>query len=88
VDLHYEPPGGVIGATVAKLFGQEPGQQVQEDLCAFKQLMETGEIVQSEASPKGGGPARPPAGETDREKLRGPAVSAPTGAAHVEGATS
>jgi uncharacterized membrane protein len=53
VDLHYEPPGGVIGATIAKLFGEEPGQQVQEDLRAFKQLMETGEVVQSEASVKG-----------------------------------
>src|ERR687892_1299464 len=88
VDLHYEPPGGVIGATIAKLFGQEPGQQVQEDLRAFKQLMETGEIVQSEVSVKGGGPAQPPARKTDREKLRHPAGAAAAGAPEAwQGAT-
>ena len=88
VDLRYEPPGGAIGATVAKLFGEEPGQQVQEDLRAFKQLMETGEVVQSEASVKGGGPAQPPSGKTDRAKLRHPAGPAPAGASDVlQGAT-
>src|SRR5918994_5480976 len=88
VDLRYEPPGGVIGATVAKLFGREPGQQVQEDLRAFKQLMETGEIVESEATVKGGGPAQPPARKTDRERLRHPAGAAAAGAPEAwQGAT-
>ena len=88
VDLRYEPPGGVIGATLAKLFGQEPGQQVQEDLRAFKQLMETGEVVQSEASVKGGGSAQPPTGNTDRAKPRHAAGPAPAGASDVlQGAT-
>jgi uncharacterized membrane protein len=88
VDLYYEPPGGIIGATLAKLFGQEPGQQVQEDLRTFKQLIETGEVVQSEASVKGGGPARPPTGKTDREKLGHAAGPASAGAAHaMQGAT-
>ena len=81
VDLRYEPPGGVIGATLAKLFGEEPGQQVQEDLRAFKQLMETGEVVQSEASVKGGGAAQPPAGRTERDELRHAGGGAATGAA-------
>jgi uncharacterized membrane protein len=44
VVLNYEPPGGKIGAAVAKLFGEEPGQQVEEDLHRFKQLMEAGEV--------------------------------------------
>jgi uncharacterized membrane protein len=83
VDLHYEPPGGIIGATIAKLFGQEPGQQVQEDLRAFKQLMETGEVVQSEASVKGGGAARPPAGSARRGELTQTGGAASAGAAHV-----
>ena len=61
VELAYDPPGGAIGATIARLFGREPGQEVQEDLRAFKQVMETGEVVQSDATAKGGGPARPPA---------------------------
>jgi uncharacterized membrane protein len=80
VDLHYEPPGGIIGATIAKLFGQEPGQQVQEDLRAFKQLMETGEIIQSEASAKRGGPAQPPARTTELSSPSGPASA---GASHL-----
>lgn len=50
VDLEYSPPGGRMGAQVAKLFGREPSQQVEEDLRAFKKLMETGEIPQSDAS--------------------------------------
>ncbi|HEX2137594.1 MAG TPA: SRPBCC family protein, partial [Microvirga sp.] len=62
VELRYDPPGGgLIGATIARLFGKEPGQEVQEDLRAFKQVMETGEVVRSEATAQGGGPARPPA---------------------------
>jgi uncharacterized membrane protein len=59
VEMQYIPPGGVIGATIAKLFGEEPGQQMQEDLRRFKQLMETGEVVQSEATARGRGPAQP-----------------------------
>ncbi len=44
VSLKYDPPGGVIGAAVAKLFGEAPDQQIQEDLRRFKQVMEAGEI--------------------------------------------
>jgi uncharacterized membrane protein len=53
IKIEYDPPAGVIGATLAKLFGQEPGQQVQNDLRAFKQVMETGEVVRSDGSLKG-----------------------------------
>ncbi|WP_308259107.1 SRPBCC family protein [Pseudonocardia sp. H11422] len=53
VRLHYRPPAGKLGAAVAKLFGEEPGQQVRDDLRRFKQVMETGEVVRSEASPEG-----------------------------------
>ena len=44
VHLQYNPPGGRLGAAVAKLFGEEPNQTIREDLRRFKQLMETGEI--------------------------------------------
>jgi uncharacterized membrane protein len=50
VNIQYNPPGGAIGAGIAKLLGKEPGQQVQDDLRRFKQIMETGEVVQSDAS--------------------------------------
>ncbi len=42
VHLQYRPPAGRLGRGIAWLFGEEPGQQVHEDLHRFKQLMETG----------------------------------------------
>jgi uncharacterized membrane protein len=57
VELHYDPPGGKLGALVAKLFGEEPGQQVADDLRRLKQVMEVGEVVRSEASLPGPGPS-------------------------------
>ncbi len=53
VSLKYDPPAGVIGAAVAKLFGEEPSQQIQEDLRRFKQLMEAGEIPTTEGQSSG-----------------------------------
>jgi len=44
VELKYDPPGGKLGSWLAWLFGQEPGQQIREDLRRFKQLMEAGEV--------------------------------------------
>jgi len=42
--MSYKPPGGIAGALVAKMFGEEPSQQIDEDLRRFKWLGETGEI--------------------------------------------
>ncbi|MGE5612529.1 MAG: cyclase, partial [Bacillota bacterium] len=53
VVLEYIPPAGQIGFMVAKLYGEEPRQQVSEDLYHFKQLMETGEIPSTEGQPQG-----------------------------------
>lgn len=55
VDLYYDPPAGAAGAAVAKLFGEDPRQQLRDDLRRFKQVMETGEVVRSEGSPQGAG---------------------------------
>ncbi|MGE0161083.1 MAG: SRPBCC family protein [Gemmatimonadales bacterium] len=55
VDLQYDAPGGRLGAVIAKIFGEEPGQQLRDDLRRFKQVMEVGEVVISEGSPKGAG---------------------------------
>ena len=41
----YDPPAGVIGKLVAKLFQREPAIQARRDLRRFKQLMETGEVA-------------------------------------------
>jgi uncharacterized membrane protein len=64
VELDYDPPGGFVGATLAKLFGEEPQQQVEGDLRRFKQVIETGEVVLSEGTLQGKGlleqrPAQP-----------------------------
>lgn len=48
VSLEYAPPAGKLGAFVAKLFGEEPERQIEEDLRRFKQLMETGEMAWSD----------------------------------------
>jgi len=53
VTLKYDPPGGSIGAAIARLFGENPEQQIDEDLRRFKQLMETGEIASTEGQPSG-----------------------------------
>ncbi|MEP9360055.1 SRPBCC family protein [Sphingomonas sp. KR3-1] len=43
----YDPPAGVIGKVIAKMFQREPAIQARRDLRRFKQLMETGEIATS-----------------------------------------
>jgi uncharacterized membrane protein len=53
VELTYDPPGGALGKVVAKLFGEEPQQQVTDDLRRLKQVLETGQVVLSEGSPEG-----------------------------------
>lgn len=39
--IRYEPPGGALGRAVAKLLGEEPQQQMVDDLNRFKRMMET-----------------------------------------------
>lgn len=60
-EITYAAPGGRVGAMIAKLFGREPGQQAKGDLRRFKQVLETGEVVHSDASIHGmPHPAQPP----------------------------
>ena len=53
VDMHYSPPGGMAGALTARLFGEEPEVQLQDDLRRFKQIVETGELATIEGQPHG-----------------------------------
>jgi uncharacterized membrane protein len=48
VEMAYTPPGGALGARMARLVGRAPEQELQEDLRRFKQMMEAGDIVVSE----------------------------------------
>ncbi len=42
VRLQYSPPGGKVGAAVARLMGRDPATEIREDLSRFKHLVETG----------------------------------------------
>jgi uncharacterized membrane protein len=53
VVIDYIPPGGRFGKWVAKLFGEEPSQQIREGLRRFKRLMETGEVPTTQGQPRG-----------------------------------
>jgi uncharacterized membrane protein len=53
VSLDYRPPIGKAGAFFARMFGENPEQQVREDLRRFKQLMEAGEIPTTEGQTSG-----------------------------------
>jgi uncharacterized membrane protein len=60
VRLYYEPPAGSLGVAIATMFGKEPRQDLDRDLRVFKQLIETGEVMKSDASIHWGmHPARP-----------------------------
>jgi uncharacterized membrane protein len=41
VYLAYAPPAGVVGARVARLLGEEPGVQIEDDLQRLKDLLES-----------------------------------------------
>jgi uncharacterized membrane protein len=55
VVLSYDPPAGKVGAAVAKLLGEEPSQQVEEDLRRFKQVIEAAETPGRMRNPVGRG---------------------------------
>jgi uncharacterized membrane protein len=70
VQLQYSPPAGRLGRGIAWLFGEEPEQQIHDDLHRFKQLMETGEIALSDG-PSLWRPAQPARDPQEIRKLAG-----------------
>ena len=51
VEMNYSPPGGMAVAKLSRLLKGEPaGQHIYESLHALKQVLETGEVVRSDAS--------------------------------------
>jgi uncharacterized membrane protein len=50
VRLSYDVPAGRLGRSVARYFGEEPHQQVDDDLRRFKQVMETGQVMRSDGA--------------------------------------
>ncbi|MEO7003506.1 MAG: SRPBCC family protein [Ktedonobacterales bacterium] len=53
VSLAYDAPAGSFGAVVARVLGEEPSSQIQDDLHRFKALLETGEIPTTVGQPTG-----------------------------------
>ena len=42
--MRYAAPAGKVGEAMAHLVGDDPGQQMADDLRRFKQVMEAGEV--------------------------------------------
>jgi uncharacterized membrane protein len=53
VSMKYSPPGGKLGAMIAKLFGDNAEKQMSEDLFRLKSLLETGESPTTEGQSRG-----------------------------------
>jgi uncharacterized membrane protein len=53
VVMEYNVPGGALTAAIAKVFGEEPEQQIGDDLRRFKMLMEAGELATTEGQSSG-----------------------------------
>ncbi len=53
VELAYRPPLGAPSIVVARLFGEQPWQQVRDDLRRFKQIMEAAETPTLFGQPSG-----------------------------------
>jgi uncharacterized membrane protein len=51
--IRYKIPGGKLGEAVARYFGEDPHQQLDDDLRRLKQVIETGEVVRSDGAPWG-----------------------------------
>ncbi|HEV7377021.1 MAG TPA: SRPBCC family protein [Pyrinomonadaceae bacterium] len=78
VEIDYAPPGGVIGKAIAKLFGEDPKQQIYDDLRCLKQVIETGEVIISDGTFWDNGlltqrPARPVSSKEAGEQSQGAA---------------
>lgn len=54
VAIEYDPPGGKIGALLARMSGDDAALQVSRALQRFKALMEAGEIPTTEGQSVGG----------------------------------
>ena len=53
VHLQYNPPGGRVGAAIAKLFGADAETEIREDLRRFKQLLEADDVPTTAGQPRG-----------------------------------
>lgn len=52
VRMQYSPPGGKVGAAIARLVGRDAASEIREDLHQFKQLVENGEVPVIDGKPR------------------------------------
>jgi uncharacterized membrane protein len=52
VILQYDPPAGLVGVAMAKILGEDPEQQLEEDLHRFKQMMESSAGLRAASMPQ------------------------------------
>jgi uncharacterized membrane protein len=91
VVIRYDVPGGRLGEALARFAGEDPRQQVDDDLRRVKQVLETGEIVRSDGAPWGKRarkefpqrPAQPLSAEDFHELAADPTFTSAAGAAHA-----
>jgi uncharacterized membrane protein len=50
VELRYRPPAGEVGRLAAKFLGKSGERMLEDSLRNFKQILETGEVIRSDAS--------------------------------------
>lgn len=55
VVMRYDIPAGKFGQALAKLLGEEPGQQLDADLRRLKMFLETGEVSRTDGQSAGAG---------------------------------
>lgn len=55
VRMQYRPPAGRLGAAVARLFGEEPQLQIEDDLQRLRRIVDAGELRTIHAGTQGGG---------------------------------
>lgn len=53
VHLEFTMPGRGVSSLLARLFGEHPSTQVADDLRRFKSVLETGEVLRSDATLSG-----------------------------------
>lgn len=83
VNLNYNAPGGKIGAVLAKLFDQEPGQMIEADLRRLKQLLESGEVARVDGQPSGRDEQAGPLNENNATKTASKTTATKAGESHA-----
>ena len=53
IEFRESPPAGDLGAVALKLAGKDLATELSDDLRRFKQQVETGEVIRSDATPSG-----------------------------------